>query len=203
MLKQVDVVIEKSPDGTITPELVQRMKARARALSAEPGSFYADQFGSPHVRPGFGPMGRENAQALDGRIDVFCAGVGTGGGLMGALDGQGSAGVHPEAIAFEPAQSPFLTTGHGGPHRVEGTGVGFEPPFLDRSRLREARTVNQECAFDMCRRLAREEGVFGGPSAGMNVVGAIKLATELGAGKRAVTLGCDNGIKYIGGPLFA
>jgi hypothetical protein len=104
---------------------------------------------------------------------------------------------------FEPAQSPFLTTGHGGPHQVEGTGGGFEPPFLDRSRLKEVRTVDQRLAFDMCRRLAREEGIFGGTSTGMNVVGAIQLATELGRGKRIVTLGCDNGIKYLGGPLFA
>jgi cysteine synthase A len=198
-----EVIIEESPDGTITPELVQRMKRRAHALATEPGSFYADQFGSPHVRPGFGPMGHEIAEALDGRIDLFCAGVGTGGGLMGTLDGLASAGACPDAVAFEPAQSPFLTTGKGGPHRVEGTGVGFEPPFLERSRLKEARTVDQELAFDMCRRLAREEGIFGGTSTGMNVVGAIQLATELGPEKRVVTLGCDNGIKYLGGPLFA
>ena len=97
-------------------------------------------------------MGREIAEALDGRVDLFCAGVGTSGGLMGTLDGTRSRGVFPEAFAFELAQSPFLTTGQGGPHKIEGTEVGFEPPFLDKSRLKEARAVDQELAFDMCRR---------------------------------------------------
>lgn len=197
------VIIEDSPDGTITPELVQRMKTRAYLLASENGSFYADQFGSPHVRPGFQPMGREIAEALDGGIDCFCAGVGTGGGLMGTIDGLEAEGLQPEIIAFEPAQSPFLTTGRGGPHKVEGTGVGFEPPFLDRGRLKDVRAIDQEQAFDMCRRLAREEGIFCGTSTGMNVAGAIALAEELGPGKRVVTLGCDSGIKYLGGHLFA
>ena len=126
-------------------------------------------------------MGREIAEALDGRVDLFCAGVGTGGGLMGTLDGLEAAGVFPEAFAFEPAQSPFLTTGQGGPHKIEGTEVGFEPPFLDRSRLKEARAVDQELAFDMCRRLAREEGIFTGTSTGMNVADAIAAPSRSGS----------------------
>lgn len=116
---------------------------------------------------------------------------------MGTIDGLVSAGARPDAVAFKPAQSPFMTTGKAGPHRVERTGVGFEPPLFDRSRLKEARTVDQELAFDMCRRLAREEGIFGGTSTGMNIVGAIQVAAELGPGGRVVTLGCDNGVKYL------
>ena len=99
-------------------------------------------------------------------------------------------------------QSPFLTTGKGGPHRVEGIGVGFEPPFLDRSKLKEIRAIDQEQAFKMCQLLAKEEGIFGGASTGLNVVAAIKLAKEIGPGKRIVTLNCDNGVKYLGSHIY-
>jgi cysteine synthase len=198
-----EVLVEDSPDGAITPELIQRMKARAYSLAAEPGSFYADQFGSPDVRRGYVPMGQEIAAALGGRIDMICAGVGTGAALMGTVDGLEAAGVHAEVIALEPSQSPLLTTGRGGPHRVEGIGVGFAPPFLDRDRLAGIRSIDQEEAFAMCRRLAREEGIFGGASTGLNVVAALQLAAELGPGKRVVTLNCDTGLKYLGGDLYA
>ena len=198
-----EVIIEPSENGAITPELIQRMKGRAFALAEAPGTFYADQFGSPDVRAGYSPMGAEIAAALDGRIDVLCAAVGTGAALMGTLDGLSAAGAGSKVVAFEPLQSPLLTTGRGGPHRVEGIGVGFEPPFLDRETLTDIRAIDQEDAFAMCRRLAREEGIFCGASTGLNVVGAIALARELGPGGRVVTLGCDSGLKYLGGPLYA
>lgn len=196
------VLVERSDDGAITPELIARMRQRAQALAAEPGSYYADQFGSPDVRRGYEPMGLEVAQDLAGEVHALIAAVGTGAALMGAADGLRSAGVEPAVIALEPLQSPFLTTGKGGAHRVEGIGVGFEPPFLDRARLRDIRAVDQEQAFAMCRRLAREAGIFAGGSTGLNVVGAIELAAELGPGRRVVTLGCDSGAKYLGGHIY-
>jgi cysteine synthase A len=147
-------------------------------------------------------MGREIAEDLGGDIDVLVAAVGTGAALMGAADGIREADIEPDVIALEPLQSPLLTTGKGGPHRVEGIGVGFVPPFLDRSQIKEIRAIDQERGFEMCRRLASEAGIFGGGSTGLNVVAAIELARELGPGKRIVTLGCDNGTKYMGGPLY-
>ncbi|WP_420396157.1 PLP-dependent cysteine synthase family protein [Nioella sp.] len=195
-----EVLVEPS-DSTITPELIQRMKSRAYALAAEPGSFYADQFGSPDVRAGYIPMGQEIAARL-GRVDMLVSAVGTGAALMGTADGLAKAGQTPDVIALEPAQSPLLTTGKGGPHKVEGIGVGFEPPFLDRTRLTDIRTVDQDAAFAMCRRLAAEAGVFGGGSTGLNVVAAIDLARELGPGKRVVTISCDTGAKYLGGHIY-
>ena len=121
---------------------------------------------------------------------------------MGTFDGLVKSNVQAEIIAFEPLQSPFLTTGKGGPHRVEGIGVGFEPPFLDRSKLKEIRAIDQEQAFKMCQLLAKEEGIFGGASTGLNVVAAIKLAKEIGPRKRIVTLNCDNGVKYLGSHIY-
>ena len=109
----------------------------------------------------------------------------------------------PQIYAFEPLQSPLLTTGKGGPHKGEGIGVGFEPPFLQRDRLAGIRAIGQEDAFAMCRRLAREESVFCGGSTGLNVVGAIDIGRSLGPGKRVVTPGCDSGAKYLGGRISA
>lgn len=197
-----EVLIEQSEDGTITPELIQRMKVHAYRLAEEPGSFYADQFGSEDVRAGYEPMGLEIASDLDGNVDVLVAAVGTGAALMGTADGLLREGVSPTVIALEPLQSPLLTTGKGGPHRVEGVGVGFEPPFLDKNKVDEVRAIDQELAFEMCRKLASHTGIFGGGSTGLNVVAAIELAGELGLGKRVVTLACDNGSKYLAGHIY-
>ncbi|WP_343116658.1 cysteine synthase family protein [Ostreiculturibacter nitratireducens] len=197
-----EVLVEGSDGGAITPELIQRMKKRALALAGEPGSYYADQFGSPDVRQGYEPMGQEIAADLDGGIDVLVSAVGTGAALMGMADALRKEGLEPHVIALEPLQSPLLTTGKGGPHRVEGVGVGFEPPFLDRSLLHDIRAIDQDLGFDMCRRLASEAGIFCGGSTGLNVVAAIELAREAGKGKRVVTIGCDNGSKYLGGHIY-
>ena len=121
---------------------------------------------------------------------------------MGAVNGLVSKGVRPDVIALEPAQSPLLTTGVGGPHRVEGIGVGFEPPVLDRTRCAEIRTVDEGFAMEMCRRLAFEEGLLCGVSTGLNVCAAIELAAELGRGSSVVTLACDSGLKYLDSGLF-
>ena len=197
-----ELIIEASEDGAITPELVGRMKNRAQTLAAEEGTFYVDQFGSPDVLIGYEPMGTEIADQTGGAVDLICAGVGTGGALMGAVNGLDAKGVRPVVVALEPAQSPLLTTGVGGPHRVEGIGVGFEPPFLDRTRCTDIRTVDEALAIEMCRRLAAEEGLLCGISTGLNVCAAIELAAELGKGSSVVTLACDSGLKYLSGGLF-
>lgn len=198
-----EVIIEPSHGEGITPELIARVRDRAYALATEPGSWYADQFGNADIRPGYAPMGTEIAEALDGRLDVLCAGVGTGGALMGAVDGLESEGCRPDVVALEPTESPLLTTGTGGSHRVEGIAVGFVPPFLDRDRVPEVRTVDQADALAMCRRLAAEEGLLCGPSTGLNVVAAIRLAVERGEGSVVATFGVDTGAKYLDGDLFA
>ena len=197
-----DVLIEPSGDGAITPELIVRMRERALALAGEPRSFYADQFGSADVRAGYRPMGREIAKQITGAIDVLCAGVGTAAALMGTADGLAANGHEPDVIALEPAQSPLLTTGTGGPHRVEGIGVGFAPPFLERGRLSGIRAIDQDDAIRMTRRLAAEEGILCGISTGLNVAAAVALAVERGPDAVVVTLGCDSGTKYLDSGIF-
>tara|TARA_B100000029_G_scaffold471766_1_gene511709 strand:- start:500 stop:1453 length:954 start_codon:yes stop_codon:yes gene_type:complete len=198
-----EVIVEKSHGKGITPELIKRMKDRASDLCENLDAYYADQFGSPDATLGYEAMGQEIAKALDCKLDIFCASVGTGGAIMGARQGLIKAGATAaKVVAFEPAQSPFLTTGKGGAHKVEGVGVGFEPPFLDRTVLSDIRTIDQDLGFAMCRRLAREEGIFCGASTGLNVAGAIDLAKEMDAGQRVVTLACDSGLKYLGSHIY-
>ena len=197
-----EVLIEESKDGNITPDLIKRMKEKAFKIAGESGCFYADQFRSPNVRTGYRPMGWEIASSLNSQLDVVCASVGTGASLMGTVDILEESGIKPEVVAIETSQSPFLTTGKGGPHQVEGIGVGFEPPFLERTRLSEIMVIDQQEAFEMCGKLARLEGLLCGGSTGINVVGALRLATRLGPKKRIITFGCDNGLKYLDGHIF-
>ncbi|UOA29303.1 O-acetylserine sulfhydrylase (plasmid) [Pseudosulfitobacter sp. DSM 107133] len=104
---------------------------------------------------------------------------------------------------LEPASSPVITEGKAGTHHIEGIGVGFVPPFLDQNLYDEARSVPEEDARAMCRRLAREEGLLVGTSTGINVAAAIALAKELGPGKTVVTVACDTGLKYMNGNLLS
>ena len=191
-----EVIIIPSEEGKITPDLIAAMREKAYAISEEPDTHYADQFGSPDVIEGYVPMGQEIADQVGARIDVFCAAVGTGGAFMGTAKGLQQAGHQPDLVGLEPLQSPFLTTGEGGPHRVEGIGLGFTPPFLNLDQCSEIRAIDENDAFRMCQRLATEEGILCGPSTGLNVSAALEIAAERGPDSVVVTLGCDHGSKY-------
>lgn len=191
------VIIEPSYNKGITPELIQRMKIRAMDMANNADHHYVDQFGSLEVLNGYIPMGMEMAKEMKGKIDVFCASIGTGGALMGATKGLNISGVHPKIIALEPLQSPLISTGKGGAHKVDGIGIGFYPPFLDRTKIHEVQTIDQHDAFNMCELLAKEEGVFCGTSTGMNVHAAIEIAKKLGNNRKVLTLACDSGYKYL------
>lgn len=197
-----DLVLVESSDGKLNPDLFQKLKAKADEISSIDGVKYFDQFGSADVRPSYRAIGTEIAESLEGEVDAYCAAVGTAGSLMGTIDGLDSAGIEADFYALEPLQSPRLTTGEGGSHRVEGIALGFAPPFLEMSRIREVLAIDEEEGFEMCRLLAREEGILAGGSTGLNVVAALKIAERLGPDKKVVTIGCDNGAKYLGGHIF-
>ena len=189
-----EVIVEESNGKGITPELINRMKEKAYSLAKDHGYFYADQVGSPNVIKGYIPMGQEISTELYD-INVFCASLGTGGAIMVTWKGLNQ--PSSSLIAFEPKQSPFMTTGKGGAHKVEGIGVGFEPPHIDRSEIDDIRCIDQQKAFEMNKKLAVEEGIFYGISTGMNICGAIEIAEDLHPGSKIVTLGCDSGLKYL------
>jgi cysteine synthase len=105
-------------------------------------------------------------------------------------------------VALEPAASPIVSKGRAGTHHVEGLGVGFVPPLLDRALYDEVRPIEEEEAREMCQRLAKEEGILAGTSSGLNVVGALRLAKEFGRGHAIVTVAVDTGLKYLSGDLY-
>jgi cysteine synthase len=112
------------------------------------------------------------------------------------------AGGAARIVALEPSTSPFLTTGKGGAHRVEGTAAGMWPPHLTPGSYDEARAIDEDEARAMARRAAKEEGIFAGTSSGLNLVGALQLARELGPGNVVATVACDTGLKYLAGDLY-
>ena len=197
-----DLEIEPSIGGQITPDLIPRMIARANEIAQSPGSYATDQFNNHDSKKGYAQIGYELLQQVDGPIDAFCGGVGTAGMLIGVAEALRSAGAQTRIVALEPASSAVISTGTPGTHHVEGIGTGFVPPLYDRKIVDEARGIDEEEARAMARRLAREEGIFAGISSGLNVVGALQLAQELGPGHTVVTVAVDSGLKYLAGDLY-
>src|SRR5262245_14023894 len=199
-----DLTVVPSDGGQITPALLVRMRAEVDRIVARDGAFWTDQFHNDDALDGYAVMGREIVAqtTFDGvAIDVFCAAVGTAGMLVGVSRAL-RANAPLRVVAFEPATSPMLTTGVGGPHRVEGTAAGIVPPLLSSGGYDEARTVDETEARALAPRLAQVEGVFAGTSSALNVTGALTLASELGAGRTVVTVAVDSGLKYLAGDLY-
>jgi cysteine synthase A len=149
------------------------------------------------------PIGTELVQQVGTDIDVFCGAVGTGGMLMGVSRALRAANCRARIVALEPASSPALSTGKGGPHRVEGVGCGFWPPHLSRDDFDEVRPIDEQLGRETARQLAKEEGIFAGTSSGLNVAAALQLAAELGSGHTVVTVAVDTGLKYLAGDLYS
>jgi cysteine synthase A len=197
-----EVEVVPSPEG-ITPDLIPRLMRRAAAIVEEDGAYPTDQFNNADMIEGYRALGRELLDQLDGRVDAFCAYVGTSGCFVGVGRELRAALPDVHRVAVEPAESPVLSGGEAGTHRIEGGGAGFRPPLLRDDDLDEVIAVPQDEAFAIARRAAREEGIFSGPSTGANVVAALALARRLGAGKRVATVQVDSGLKYLAGDVYA
>ncbi|WP_298845721.1 cysteine synthase A [Clostridium sp.] len=130
-------------------------------------------------------------------VDVFVAGVGTGGTITGVGKKLKEFNKEIKIVAVEPAKSPVLSGGEPGPHKIQGIGAGFTPDIYDSSVIDEIMQITDEEAFDIAKRLAKEEGILVGISTGANVAAAIKIAKKLGKGKKVVTVAPDGGEKYI------
>ena len=190
-----------SPEG-ITPGLIPRMMARAREIVAEAGGYATDQFNNRDMIEGYLGLGRELADQVEGRLDAFCTYIGTAGCFIGTSRGLRERIPDVRRVGIEPAESPVLSGGVPGTHRIEGGGVGFRPPLLEETALDEVQTVSSDEAIAMARRAAREDGIWGGPSTGANLVVALRLAERLGPGRRVATLQVDSGLKYLGGATY-
>jgi cysteine synthase A len=146
---------------------------------------------------------QEILRATDAEVDAFVAGVGTGGTITGVGEVLKKKLAHVRIVAVEPKQSPVLSGGKPGPHMIQGIGAGFVPQVLNRAVIDEVLTVTDEQAYEMSKRLAREEGLFVGVSSGAACWGALQVAKKLGTGKTVVTVLPDTGERYLSmQPLF-
>ncbi|MBU5248828.1 cysteine synthase A [Coprococcus comes] len=178
---------------------------KADELAKEiPGSYIPGQFvnpANPEVhRKTTGP---EIWKDTDGEVDLFIAGVGTGGTLTGVGEYLKSQNPNVKIVALEPASSPVLSTGKGGPHKIQGIGAGFVPDVLNTTVYDEIFTVENDDAFATGKLLAKKEGILVGISSGAALYGAIELAKRPeNKGKTIVALLPDTGDRYYSTPLF-
>lgn len=197
-----DVVLEPSDQLQITEELIRRMIARADSIARDEGAWWVDQLNNEDGVHGYERMGDELWTQAGGHVDAFVQSVGTAHSLHGAVAALRRHRADIHTVAVEPAESPVLSTGVTGAHRIEGIGIGFVPPLWDPADATEIATVSSNEAHEMTRRLAREEGLFVGSSSGANVVAALRVAERLGPGATVGTVLCDSGVKYLSTEVF-
>ncbi|HEX2122416.1 MAG TPA: cysteine synthase family protein, partial [Thermoanaerobaculia bacterium] len=178
-------------------------KAEELARGIE-GSYVPQQFRNVfNTESHYETTGPEIWEQMDGRVDAFVAGAGTGGTFTGVAKYLRERNPDVECYVVEP-QGSILKGGEAGPHEVEGIGAStFIPPVLDMSLANEVITVDDDPAFDMVARLAREEGILGASSAGANVTAALQIAQRLGRGKRVVTIIPDASERYMSKGVYS
>ncbi len=180
------------------------IKKADELLASGRGKFIPQQFknmANPDVH--YRTTGPEIFEALGGKVDVLVAAVGTGGTITGTGKYlREKLGKKVRIIAVEPKESPVLSGGQPGPHKIAGIGAGFVPDVLDTKIYDEVRLVTFDDAVATARKLASQEGIFVGISAGANVAVALQVAKELGKPANVVTILCDTGERYLSNPLW-
>jgi cysteine synthase A len=180
------------------------IKKADELLASGKGKFIPQQFknkANPEVH--YRTTGPEIFEALGGKVDAFVAAVGTGGTITGTGKYlREKLGKKVRIVAVEPKDSPVLSGGQPGPHKIVGIGAGFVPDVLDTKIYDEVRLVTFDDAVATARKLASQEGIFVGISAGANVAVALQVAKELGRPANVVTILCDTGERYLSNPLW-
>jgi len=197
-----ELTIVPSEGGRTTRQLILDMIETARRMSQDPGVYWINQLENPDSLSGYHVLGEEIWTQTAGTVDAFVHAVGTAASLRGVATALKRHQPEARIVAVEPAESAVLSGGTPGPHAIEGVGIGFTPPLWDPSLVDGIVAVASDEAKEMTRRLAREEGLFAGPSSGANVVAAIRVAQELGTGNTVVTLMADTGLKYLNTDVY-
>lgn len=192
----------KSDNKQINEALIRELIRTAAEISTRPNHWYCDQLNNHAAISGYVPLGRELWEQTGGDVDAFVHSVGTAHSIHGVTRALWEKDRTVRIVAVEPSESPVLSGGRSGSHKIEGIGIGFIPPLWEPDLVNEIATVPTGEAKEMARRLAREEGIFAGTSTGANVVAAIRVAQALGSGATVATLVVDSGLRYLSTDVF-
>jgi cysteine synthase A len=191
------LTIVRSDSGRMTEKLTRDMIEAARIIRAETGGFWTDQLNNTDQLVAYHKMAEEIWTQSGGRIDGFVQSVGTAASLRGTGEALRRHHKPIRIVAVEPAESPVLSGGQPGGHKIDGVGAGFKVPLWQEGFADQVERVFTEEAVAMALRLAREEGLFAGTSTGANVIAALRLAEQLEPDATIVTVMCDTGMKYL------
>jgi cysteine synthase A len=197
-----ELVLVPSEGGLTTRQLILDMIETARRLSEQPNTYWTDQLNNQDSITGYYGLGEEIWRQTGGRVDAFVHCVGTGASSRGVATVLKRHNPNVRIVVVEPAESPVLSGGQPGPHKIEGVGIGYIPPLWDPTLVDEIIQIPTEAAKQMARRLASEEGLFAGTSSGANVLAALRVAAQLGPERTVVTLMVDSGLKYVGTDVY-
>jgi cysteine synthase A len=194
---RLQIIVSES--GGMTGKLTRDMVEAARVIQAETGGYWTDQLRNTDQLGAYHIMAEEIWQQTEGKVDAFVQSVGTAASLRGISEGLRRRNEKVRVVAVEPAESPVLSGGNTGSHKIDGIGAGFVVPLWHDRIADQIELVSTEEATEMAFRLAREEGLFAGTSTGANVVAALRAAESLGKAATVVSVMCDTGMKYLKG----
>jgi cysteine synthase A len=197
-----ELTLVPSEGGRTTKKLILDMIEAARTLSREPHTYWTDQLNNHDSIAGYFGLGEEIWSQTGGAVDAFVHCIGTAASSRGVATVLKRHKPGLRFVAVEPAESPVLSGGQPGPHKIEGVGIGYTPPLWEPALVDEVVPVRTDDAKAMARRLAREEAMFAGTSSGANVIAAIQVAERLGPGGTVVTLIVDSGLKYLNTDVY-
>ena len=197
-----ELTLIPSAGGGMDAALTRNMIEAARQITERTGAFWTDQLNNADQLPAYHTMADEILAQTEGRIDAFVQATGTAASLRGIAEGFRRRGSDVRIIAVEPKESPVLSGGKSGAHKIEGVGAGFVVPLWRPELVDEIIPVSTGDAIEMARRLARSEALFAGTSTGANLVAAIDIGKRIGPDGTIVTVMCDSGIKYLSTALY-
>ena len=189
--------IVPSEGGGMTEKLTRDMIEAAGIVAGKTGAYWTDQMKNKDQMAAYHKMAEEIWEQTNGRIDGFVQSVGTAASIRGIAEGLREHRKDLRIVAVEPGESPVLSGGPPGAHKIDGIGAGFVVPLWQKDLADQIELVSTEEATAMAFQLAREEGLFAGTSTGANVIAALRLAEELGPDATVVTIMCDTGMKYL------
>ncbi len=192
------LTVIESESGRMTEKLTRDMIATAGVIAQETGAFWTDQMKNRDQLAAYETMAAEIWEQTGGQVDGFVQSVGTAASLIGIAAGLRARKETIRIAAVEPAESPVLSGGAPGAHKIDGIGAGFVVPLWQDGTADAIERVSTQEAQAMALRLAREEGLFAGLSTGANIIAALKLAEGLHRDATVVSVMCDTGMKYFG-----